>query len=80
MFKHRKCPDCGAWLKGYYHYCGQCGCRDIIDWKMTLGFIVFALVVIFGVGYKVSTSLCTNLAPNATQCGLSFLFNSSKSS
>lgn len=74
MFKHRKCPDCGARLKGYYYYCGQCGCRDITDWKMTLGFITFAAIIIFLVYSKISTSICTNLAPNTTQCGLMAVF------
>ena len=33
IINHKKCPECGGRIKGYYYYCGQCGNQDVVNWK-----------------------------------------------
>lgn len=58
FINHNRCPDCGARLKHYYHYCGKCNNTDINDWRKTWLLIGIAIVIAIVVAIYLKGLLC----------------------
>lgn len=60
LINHKHCPDCGARIKGYYYYCGQCGCEDVTDWKLTGIFWLITAIIVIPLFYFLAKNFCGN--------------------
>ena len=47
FINHKRCPDCGARLKHYYWYCGDCDNQNLTNWPLMIA-IVIAFVIMMG--------------------------------
>jgi predicted amidophosphoribosyltransferase len=61
IINHKKCPECGGRIKGYYYYCGQCGNQDVVNWKFSGALLMIAGAIFFLVIYFTTKNFCANL-------------------
>lgn len=47
FINHKRCPECGARLKHYYWYCGDCDNQNLTNWPLMI-VIVIAFVIMMG--------------------------------
>ena len=47
FINHKRCPECGARLKHYYWYCGDCDNQNLTNWPLMIA-IVIAFVIMMG--------------------------------
>ena len=47
FINHKRCPECGARLKHYYWYCGDCDNQNLTNWTLMIA-IVIAFVIMMG--------------------------------
>ena len=47
FINHKRCPNCGARLKHYYWYCGDCDNQNLTNWPLMIA-IVIAFVIMMG--------------------------------
>ncbi len=69
FINYKRCPECGARLKHYYWYCGDCDNQNLTNWPLTLtiwlGFIaLIGVLVINFLGTACKSSLIQQIAIN----------------
>ncbi len=47
FINYKRCPECGARLKHYYWYCGDCDNQNLTNWPLMIA-IVIAFVIMMG--------------------------------
>lgn len=47
FINYKRCPECGARLKHYYWYCGDCDNQNLTNWALMIA-IVIAFVIMMG--------------------------------
>lgn len=47
FINYKRCPECGARLKYYYWYCGDCDNQNLTNWPLMIA-IVIAFVIMMG--------------------------------
>ena len=60
LINHNRCPDCGAYIKHYYTYCGRCGNNDVVNWKLTGYFWMIAGIIFIIAMYFTTKNFCSH--------------------
>lgn len=58
FINHKRCPDCGARLKHYYWYCGDCGNQNLTNWPLMIVIAILFLLIIGFISLKLLETAC----------------------
>ena len=60
FINHKRCPECGARLKHYYWYCGDCDNQNLTNWPLMIT-IAIAFIIMMGlIGLNFLEKACSN--------------------
>lgn len=60
FINHKRCPDCGARLKHYYWYCGDCDNQNLTNWPLMIVIVTAFLIMMGFIALNFLETACNN--------------------
>ncbi len=60
LINHKRCPNCGARLKHYYWYCGDCDNQNLTNWPLMIVIVTAFLIMMGFIALNFLETACNN--------------------
>lgn len=60
LINHKRCPNCGARLKHYYWYCGDCDNQNLTNWPLMIVIVTAFLIMMGFISLNFLETACNN--------------------
>jgi len=60
FINHKRCPECGARLKHYYWYCGDCDNQNLTNWPLMIAIVIAFIIMMGFIGLNFLEKACSN--------------------